>query len=326
MTQRLPSASEIERLLAHYNWKEATWRPVHIGGNYVVKIELPLGKCFALRLSPSTSNIEKLNREIDWLDRLRAAGFEKVPRPVLNAWQKPITILDDDFGSFGSFCVAFEWINGTPLIEVASRDAAIEVGSILAKLHKTSERIIAGANGLPNCNIEENSSDDKWLENLDPFWETSKRLTLSEQQKKIIENAVAYACDHLRRVRPDISSYGSIHGDMNARNAIVEPSNAISIIDFEETRAGFYGTDVAALALHLSRLKYGEELSRLFVNSYRSHRDHVVDGVGGLSAFKILNLMRFLYWLNNGCHESKLGDSLAVVPWALDNLKQASEV
>lgn len=72
---------------------------------------------------------ERLETALDWLGALRLETALIVPEVVVNTSGERVTALED------RLAVVFRWLDGEPVTDRMSREAACEIGGLTARLH-----------------------------------------------------------------------------------------------------------------------------------------------------------------------------------------------
>ncbi len=208
--------------------------------NAVFEVTLPNGRA-ALRLHrPGYRTDSQIRSELDWTRELVSRGFP-APEPVAMPDGHDLLTLDD-----GGRASVITWMDGGPvgtgedqLVE-DDLDACLKIGSLLARLHLTTEEIGLERFDRPSWNID-------GLTGPQPLWGRYWDMPrLSAEQRQL----VIVARDRARAELMDYLAEGAeitlIHSDALRENVFRRPDGSLALIDFDDSGFGFVMYELAA--------------------------------------------------------------------------------
>jgi Ser/Thr protein kinase RdoA (MazF antagonist) len=220
-----------------------------LGGNFSQVYEyVKHGQGYVLRITPPDGGIDLAGMQatLAWMQFLSAFGVDVV-LPVRSRQRKLVEVIEWQGSSF--LISAVEKAGGvlaeTLALEQWSDELYQALGQVTGRMHALAMCYIPqGAEyRRPEWNHAENC--------FNPGEEVDQSQPLVQAQRRLVLEAV-------RSLPKTIDGYGLIHADLHCANYFVDPAaGKVTIFDFDDCAYGWYGMDIAMLALDMSNL-YGE--------------------------------------------------------------------
>lgn len=197
------------------------------------------GKRYALRLHRGNYHQRAdIESELHWLDALRETGIV-VPQAVPDKEGQTVQTLQLDDGS-ERHVVLFDWIEGEmPTTDVDPR-AFQQLGHITARLHQHSK------SWQKPTGFQRIIWDHQTMVSPQSHWGDWRDVpNLRQQDRPVVEEAIARVGSDLKIFGKDASRYGLIHADLRLTNLLLHKGET-RVIDFDDCGMGWYLHDLAA--------------------------------------------------------------------------------
>ena len=208
--------------------------------NAVFDVELPSGRA-ALRLHrPGYRTDPQIRSELDWTRELAARGFP-APEPVAMRNGESLLALGN-----GRTASVIAWMYGEPLgtgsdsLTEKDVNTCFEVGTLLARLHRTTVEIGSNRFDRPSWGID-------GLTGPQPLWGRYWEMQLlSAEQRRLVVSARDLARKRLTEYAADGAETILIHSDALRENVFRQPDGSLALIDFDDSGFGFVMYELAA--------------------------------------------------------------------------------
>ncbi|MDG1366669.1 MAG: phosphotransferase [Acidimicrobiales bacterium] len=125
------------------------------------------------------------------------------------------------------------------------------------------------------------------------FWEADE---LTPTQATALDEARLVALDRLRQWGEPVNRFSVIHADLHLGNLLVDPTGALSVIDFDDAGYGWHQYDMAVALLHMQDAPDASEARAAFFEAYRATRPITDDELGWVPFFETVRLMALIGW------------------------------
>ncbi|MBV9166448.1 MAG: phosphotransferase [Solirubrobacterales bacterium] len=244
----------------------------------------------ALRLArvgyQSRASIEA---EMTWMSALREHGVD-TPAAFRGRDGELVQQLKLSNGRV-QLVVAFEWVEGVPLPEVAGLDPWRRLGQIMAQVHEHGRRWSPPA-GFTRPAWDLDALVGDW-----PRWGTPVPDGVwSAHDGQAILDARAAVRERLQRLGTGPSRFGLIHSDLGFENVLVGPAGHTVVIDFDDSGPGWYLYELASALYPLEGTPGFRARRELLAAGYRDVAPLPDEDVGELPTFLMCRRLATLGW------------------------------
>lgn len=297
---------EIRAVLEQYGLEKASLMVLNDFGNTVLRVDLD-SRRYSVRVCLPSVTRERLEAELDWLEALRRDTDLIVPNPVLNASGERITALSD------RLAVVFRWVGGKPVSEHMSREAARDIGALMARLHNHARTYRPEhVSGL--------RFDLAWLNGPNSWWTTRAARDLGEDFSQL-EPCIAFCASIMEKLETSSEHFGLIHSDLNFGNILVH-NDWFRVIDFEACGMGYFLMDLGVTEIEFLDYEDGPDLVASFRSVYSVVRRTKLEP-SDLAAFRIAGCVVYLEWLFTNPNDRVRQEKMRWVPRTLALMLEA---
>jgi acetylornithine/succinyldiaminopimelate/putrescine aminotransferase/Ser/Thr protein kinase RdoA (MazF antagonist) len=268
--------------------------------NTVYRVNLPDGRCYALRVHRAGyHSAAEIESELEWMRALAGDGI-LTPTPigaVGGEWVRAISVADE---SEPRNCSVFTWSEGVlfdnlgdvqngMLEELVNRYR--QLGALAARVHNQSEHWQAPAN------FTRHSWDADGLLGEDPLWGRFwEHPLMTVAQRRLVLKARIVLGELLKTVGQSPDCYGLIHADFLPDNILVHDGQ-LCLIDFDDCGYGWHMFEMATSLFPRITEPYFDSLVDAYVAGYRTQRTFTQEHLEIFPAFILLRGLTYLGWL-----------------------------
>lgn len=272
---------------------------VTIGENVTFRAYRPGGPdSFVLRLHrPGYHSLAELDSERLWLAALASAGVS-VPEPAAGPdgqFFVPVTVSPGDVRHAG----LTRWRDGRILadpqastdVESSVTDQFTQLGTLMARMHTQATA------WSPPPGFTRQRLDADGLVGEAPFWGRFWEAgDLTPAQAAALSDARSVALGHLRAYGEPADRFSMIHADLHLGNLLVDPTGALSVIDFDDAGYGWHQYDMAVALLHIWDAPDAGAARAAFFDAYRTARPITDEELAWVPFFETVRLMALIGW------------------------------
>ena len=242
-----------DQALQCFGISDPTFGDPIFGSNAVVKVTSPEGS-FALRLHRPSRLSTKIERELNFVDKLQATGTVRVPRPIRSITGQYCCSLVHDGDDVR--CSLLSWIEGES--RTPGRGFGIETarkaGIALGEVHHYSQSLPPIAPETDDLRLSRRvlEGDAVILSRLPEL-----ASPINELKRRMLEILDIYP------------AVGLIHGDFILKNLLCHPCG-LGVLDFDDSIVEHYVLDFAGMLENLSQVPNERALRRVFLEGYAS--------------------------------------------------------
>ena len=262
---------------------------IRSGENETYRVEAPGGPV-ALRLArPGYHTVAAVRSEIAWMDALREYGI-RTPAAVRGLDGETVQEIRLSDGAT-RVAVAFRWVAGSPLPEVESLGAWVQLGEIMARVHEH------GATWERPAGFERPAWDEETLVGDSPRWGTPcpDRIWSEPEQRLILEARDAVR-ERMAQFGKAPERFGLIHADLGFENVLVQPDSQTVVLDFDDSGPSWFLYDLASVLYPHEHTGGLPELQAALVAGYRRVRSMTDDDLAELPMFLMARRLATLGW------------------------------
>jgi Ser/Thr protein kinase RdoA (MazF antagonist) len=213
---------------------------VRHGENTTYRVQAP-SVDWALRLArPGYQTVEAIRSEVAWMRALADEGIA-TPAAVASRDGDVVQLLRDGERRLRA-AVAFTWVEGRPLPEMAGVDAWTRLGEIMARVHEHGRR------WRKPPGFERPAWDAEALVGDGPRWGNPfPPGTWSAEELALLRAARAAVRERLNALGQAEERYGLIHADLGFENVLVPDRGVPVVIDFDDSGPGWYVYELASV-------------------------------------------------------------------------------
>ena len=251
----------IEKALKHYHFdnptmelirhnENMTYKITDMNKSYVMRVHKPIEGINIELLHFNKSKMDLIDDEIKLLQFLAKAENIHTQKVILNIFEKPITMLEDNIP-----ITVLEWIDGTTLEDIdIDKKIANELGVMIGRLH----------NSLAQTKFENRYCyDDVLLSKM--IDEASIAVTqghFNDFNAKVIIETLTYIRNYLFN---ESNRFSFVHADLGKSNLIYY-NDMITPIDFSLSGYCIPEMDLASAYSHINN----KALNEVIFNGYKS--------------------------------------------------------
>ena len=187
--------------------------------------------------------------------------------------------------------VAFTWVDGLPLPEVAGVDAWTRLGEIMARIHEHGLRWRTPPEFVRTAWDAEAlvGEDPRWGNPFPPGQWTADELRQLEAARELVRKRLCVLGQGKER-------YGLIHADLGFENVLVRPDGSTLVIDFDDSGPSWYLYELASALYPLEDEPGFAERRDAVVAGYRSVRPLADEDVAELPTLLMARRLATLGW------------------------------
>lgn len=285
--------------------------------NRVYRIEAEDGQRYSLRLCPlALQDRRSLEDELIWLELVASRQQVRVPRPVRNQQQDLITTLAAAEGERLS-CL-FEWVAGQPAHQNLTPSVMRQIGQAVARLHGMARELDgrfreSDFRGRYHYGSSLAASHREWIE--------THQAQIGGENVRLLNLAVTWLLDALKRMGETSDNYGLIHADLHFGNFLIH-NGKVSVIDFDQLGWGHYAYDLAVLKVELDH-ESGEcvDLWDDFIRGYQQVSLLPFEEENEIAALMVAVNLAFLDWVYNSPNAAVRQQMGPRLPAAFESIK-----
>ena len=259
--------------------------------NIVFEVHGPAGRHLALRVHrPGERSVDEVRSELAWMQAVGEAGV-RTPEPVPGRDGDTVQPVGGGTPD-ATLAVLLTWLDGAPLAEVDRPELWERLGELMGVVHRCG-RTWGAPDGFvrPAWDREALVGDAPrwgWAEHVTD-WSPADRGLIAEVRSLIGERLVAFGRGADR--------FGLLHGDLMFGNVLVDPSGSTSLIDFDDSGAGWFVFELAVPLYGFEGHEAFDDRRRALVRGYRRHHRLPDAHVAELPTFLAARRLATLGWM-----------------------------
>jgi Ser/Thr protein kinase RdoA (MazF antagonist) len=276
--------------LAHYSISAAFQvELVRYGENTTYRVRAGR-RSLALRLGrPGYQTRASMESEIAWMSALREHGVD-TPQPVAGRDGEAVQAVAQPDGG-AQLAIAFEWVAGVPLPQVAGLDPWRRLGEVMARVHEH------GRNWSRPPGFTRPAWDLDGLVGDAPRWGTPVPDGVwSESEQRAILTARDAVRERLGRFGTSPDRFGLIHSDLGFENVLVQAGGKTVVIDFDDCGPSWYLYELASVLYPFEGSPEFRVRRDALTAGYRDVRALPDDEIAELTTFLMCRRLSTLGW------------------------------
>ncbi len=288
-----------ERALPHWGLKPERMDLISRSENTVFRLDQPDGEAHALRIHrPGYHTLAELESELLWTQALNEFGIG-VPVGVRTLAGPGYSTIPTPDGQSSRVVGLVDWIEGEILgATMQSETDHTKIAAWFRQLGRVAARMHNQAVAwTPPPAFTRHAFDVPGYVGETPFWGRFWAIPiLSPSQRELLGRAREGIREALTDYGKDRGTYSMIHADLHVHNVLVDASERLHVIDFDDAGFGWHQYDFATALFGLEEQPYFDEITKALLGGYREIRPFSDEALSLLPLFLLIRRLVLTGW------------------------------